>query len=529
MKTIEMLDSTLRDGMQGKNVALSVGDKLRILQALDDFGITYIEAGYPASNEKDHEFFKRAKGHATKTAVVCAFGSTRHKDFSAENDPALQTLAACFTEIAVIFGKSHIDQVGAILEVTPDENLRIIADTVSFLVSKGKTVFFDAEHFFDGYKTDSRYAMQTLEAAKHAGAKRLILCDTNGGCFPHEIGEMVAAANAAYPDMIGIHCHDDTGCAVANSVAAVMAGAVQVQGTFIGVGERVGNANLSAVIANLQLKLGYACVPNLTTLTQTARCIADVANLNLPDNLPYVGTSAFAHKGGTHAHGMLKMRGSYEHVDPDSVGNERALLLSEVSGRTALADRIEAITQIKLDKGSPQTQALLNKVKRLENDGYQFEAADASLAMLALRALGLFKPYFSICFFDVTSSQKSDGGFSLAKAIVKVKVGDTYEITADEGSGPVSAIDRALRKALEVFYPILTTMKLSDYKVRVVDRQAHTAATTRVLIESEDGKDSWTTVGASRDIIEASVQALCDAIDYLLWKHGDVQNKNIFA
>jgi 2-isopropylmalate synthase len=262
-------------------------------------------------------------------------------------------------------------------------------------------------------------------------------------------------------------------------------------------------------------------------LTQTARYIADIANLNLPDNLPYVGKSAFAHKGGTHAHGMLKMQGSYEHVDPEAVGNERSLLLSEVSGRTALADRIEAITQIKLDKSSEQTKALIDRIKRLEKDGYQFEAADASLAMLALRELGLFKPYFSICFFDVTSSQKSDGGFSLAMAIVKVKVGDTYEITADEGNGPVGAIDRALRKALEVFYPILTTMKLSDYKVRVVDRQAHTAAATRVLIESEDGKDSWTTVGASRDIIEASVQALCDAIDYILWTHSDVQNKNI--
>jgi 2-isopropylmalate synthase len=527
MKTIEILDSTLRDGMQGKNVAFSVGDKLRILQALDNFGVGYIEAGYPASNRKDHEFFERAKAVSLQTANICAFGSTRHKDNAAENDPALQILAGCFTQIVVIFGKSDARQVRGILEVSPEENLNIIADTVNFLVSKGKTVFFDAEHFFDGYKSDPAYAMETLAAAQGAGAKRLVLCDTNGGCFPHEIMRITSAVTAVYPDMVGIHCHDDTGCAVANSIAAVAAGAVQVQGTFIGAGERVGNANLSAVIADLQLKLGYSCVPDLHKLTQTARYIADVANLNLPDNLPYVGKSAFAHKGGAHAHGVLKMPGSYEHIDPEAVGNERSLLLSEVSGRSALADRIESVAHITLDKSSEQTKTLIAKIKSLENDGYQFEAADASLVMLTLRELGRFEPHFSICDYQVISSQKTDGGFSLAKAMVKVKVGDIYEITADEGDGPVNAIDKALRKALERFYPVLKTMSLTDYKVRVVDRQAHTAATTRVLIESDDGQDSWTTVGASRDIIEASVQALCDAIDYVLWKNGDVRNKNV--
>lgn len=517
MKRIEILDSTLRDGVQGEGIYYSVEDKLNIVKALDGIGVDYIEAGNPGSNPKDIEFFERVKALRLKYARLVAFGPTRRAGAAAEDDPGCRALVLAGTEVVSIFGKSWDFQVQEVLRTTLEENLSMIRDTVEYFVSHGKTVFFDAEHFFDGFRENPDYALASLRAAKEAGASVLVLCDTNGGTFPDDAAKIVAgvAEKAGVP--VGIHAHDDMGCACALSLQAVKAGAAQVQGTFLGFGERCGNANLSSVIPSLQLKLGCRCIPaeKLPQLTHTARYIAEVTNYVLPKGLPYVGKSAFAHKGGMHVDGVMKNPRSFEHISPELVGNRRGVLLSEVSGRTALLGRIQAIDPSQT-KESPATRRALQAVKELEHKGYQFESAGASMEILLHKQLGLFTPFFELEHFKIIGEQFAAGEERPATAMVKVRVGQKEEITAAEGAGPVNALDRALRKALEVFYPALAQMRLIDYKVRVMEPKDATAAIVRVLIESTDGRQVWTTVGASQDIIQASWLALVDSIEYKL-------------
>ncbi|MDR2558635.1 MAG: citramalate synthase [Oscillospiraceae bacterium] len=531
MRKLEIFDSTLRDGAQGEGISFSLEDKLKILAALDSFGIDFVEAGNPGSNPKDLEFFKQAGKLGLKTKLV-SFGSTKRKEIPPEEDGNLKALLTANTEYIAIFGKSWDLHVDKILRVSHAENLDMIEQTIKYLTDSGKKVIFDAEHFFDGYKHNPDYAAETLKAAERAGAVTLCLCDTNGGRFPDEIDKIIHSVNSQVNTPLGIHCHNDNGCGVANSMAAVSAGAVQVQGTFIGIGERTGNANLAVLIANLQLKLGYSCVPaeSLPLLKETAHFIAETANIALPNSMPYVGSSAFAHKGGMHVDGVLKDPATFEHITPASVGNERNFLLSEVSGRAVTFAKLEKIIP-GLQKTDPLVQTLTTKIKELEHQGYQFEAADASFELLVQKELGQFQPYFEIIDFKIISSHYSHL-LNRASALIKVRVGGEHEITADEGDGPVNAIDKALRKALERFYPALSNMRLADFKVRIVggsefdaDVGRNTAATTRVLIESTDGKTSWTTVGASKDIINASMTALLDSLEYMLYNNRE-QNFN---
>ncbi len=520
MKKIEIYDSTLRDGAQGEGVSFSVSDKLKIAECLDRFGVTYIEAGNPFSNPKDAQFFEKVQSLRLTNAKLAAFGSTAHKDTAPGDDEGVRALLAAGTKYVTVFGKAWKLHVDCILCTTPEENLAMISGTIKYLRSKGRTVFFDAEHFFDGYKDDPEYAIEVLKTAEKAGASALVLCDTNGGCFPDEISKTVRAACKAVNTPVGIHCHNDTGCAAANTVSAVRAGAAQIQGTFTGIGERCGNAAFTTVIPDLQLKLGYGLVSpkQLGTLTKLARYVTEIANMRLPATSPYVGRSAFAHKGGMHADGVSKNPATFEHIDPAAVGNHRSFPLSEVSGRSAVLPQLQAV-EGSLTKSSAETKQIIDKMKSLEQEGFQFEAATASFELLVRKQLGRFTPHFEIDHYRIISSMDSLDGHTYiekANAIVKVRVGDKYEITADEGEGPVNAIDKALRKALEVFYPELKKMYLVDFKVRVVSSNDSTAATTRVLIESTDGENTWTTVGASRDIINASVLALNDSIEYML-------------
>ena len=520
MSKVQIFDSTLRDGAQGENVNFSVEDKFNVMKALDDFGIDFIEAGNPASNPKDMEFFKKAEKFPPKHSKLVAFGSTRRKNISCEEDQNLNALAGTNVEYVSVFGKSWDLHATEILGTTLEENLNMISDTIKYLSAKEKKVFFDAEHFFDGYKHNPEYALKTLSAAEEAGAEAVVLCDTNGGCFPDEISEITAKVVSHVKIPVGIHCHNDTGCAAANSVAAVKAGVLQVQGTMTGIGERCGNTNLSTVIGNLQVKLGYECVPadNISKLTQVSRYIAEVCNMKLAGTMPYVGKSAFAHKGGMHADGVKKNPVSFEHIPPETVGNKRNILLSEVAGRSAILHRINEIAP-ELTKDSIETKAIIDLLKEMEFKGYQYEAAEASFELLVKKYLGMTENFFGISYFKIIG-EKSGEFQNPSSAIVKVSVNGKTEIAADEGDGPVNAIDKALRQALAVFYPSIAEIHLVDYKVRVVDGSAATAANVRVLIESTDGKDIWTTVGASTDIINASVAALIDSIEYKLMKSG---------
>ena len=521
-RKIEIFDSTLRDGAQGEGISFSLEDKLKILRSLDSFGVDFIEAGNPGSNPKDLEFFQKANSQNLKTKLV-AFGSTKRKEIKPENDSNVNALLTANTEYISIFGKSHDLHVEKILQVSLEENLDMIEKTITYLTGLDKKVLFDAEHFFDGYKSNPDYALETLKAAAKAGARTLVLCDTNGGCFPDEIAEIIKAVKKVISTPLGIHCHDDGGCAVANSMAAVKAGAEHVQGTFIGFGERCGNANLSTLIANLQLKEFYNCVPpeSLLLLKETAHYISQTANIALPSSMPYVGSSAFAHKGGMHVDGVAKDPKTFEHITPESVGNERNFLLSEVSGRATLFAKLQKLDE-DIKKTDSIVQVLTDRVKELEHKGYKFEAANASFELLALKEMGWFQPYFEIINFNIISSHNENSdSISKASAHIKVRVGEKFEITADEGDGPVNAIDKALRKALEVFYPSLAKMRLVDYKVRIISGGDNTAATTRVLIESTDGKTSWTTVGASKDIINASMIALLDSLEYMLYTNRE--------
>ncbi len=513
---VEIFDSTLRDGSQGEGIAFSVEDKIKIVKALNKLGISYIEAGNPGSNPKDMEFFEKVKGMQLAAKLV-AFGSTCRKNIAPAEDANLKALLAAGTDTVCIFGKSWLFQATDILGVTGAENLRMIRESIAYLKEQGRRVFFDAEHFFDGYKDAADYALDSLGAALEGGADCLCLCDTRGGCFPSEIREIVTAVLARFPEAnLSIHCHNDMGLAVANSIEAVQAGCRQVQGTYLGFGERCGNANLSSIIPALQLKLGYSVIlpEKMHLLTPTANRVAEVANTSIKKNEPFVGRSAFTHKAGMHADGVLKNPKSFEHIDPESVGNQRRVLMSEMSGRTAVLNKVEDIFP-GLDRNSPELGRILAELKRLESKGYQFEGADASFEMMVRKQLGLFESSFKLISYKIMDELPYDNGCS-ATVTIKVQVGDRMQISAAEGDGPVNALDKALREALSVFYPVLDTMKLIDYKVRVMEPKDATAATVRVLITSTDGEDVWSTVGVSSDVIEASWFALVDSIEYKL-------------
>lgn len=518
-RKIQIFDSTLRDGAQAQGISFSVEDKVKILRSLDALGVGYIEAGNPGSNPKDLEFFERAKRIELKHAKLAAFGSTRRRGLAVADDANVKSLLTADTPAIVIFGKSWDFHVTDIIRTTLEENLAMIRETLAFFKEKGKEVLYDAEHFFDGYKNNPEYALQTLAAAVEGGATCLVLCDTNGGCFPDETMDIVRVVAKAHPTVaIGIHCHNDAGMAVANTILAVEAGACHVQGTYIGYGERCGNANLSTIIANLQLKRGYDCIPadQLSSLTVTARRIAEISNVTLNERDPYVGHSAFAHKGGMHIDGVTKATRSFEHVEPEAVGNERKFLMSEVSGRNTILEKIRQVAP-QLDKDSPETAEIMSRLKELEHMGYQFEGAESTFELIIRKQLGKYKPFFELEHFKIIGEQPSTGPYS-SSAIIKVKVDGTSEISAAEGDGPVHALDRALRKVLGTFYPELAKVHLTDYKVRVLDTRSASAAKVRVLIESTDGESVWTTVGVSTDIIEASWVALVDSIEYVLLK-----------
>ena len=525
---VQLYDTTLRDGAQQEGISFSVADKLKIAQKLDELGINFIEGGWPGANPKDTEFFIRAQGLKLKNSVLVAFGSTRHPDSEVGKDAGLLALVEAGTKVVTIVGKSWDAHVTQVLETNLENNLRIIAESVDFLRSKGLTVFFDAEHFFDGYKTNPEYAVHVVKAAAKAGADCIVLCDTNGGALPSEITAAVKSVQKRVSVALGIHVHNDGELAVANSLTAVQAGVVQVHGTINGYGERCGNANLCSIIPDLKLKLGIDCVTDgqLAKLTEVSHYVAELANLAPSNHLPYVGTSAFAHKGGLHVSGIMKWEGSYQHIDPSLVGNHPNVVVSELSGKGNIVYKAKELGITLLSK-SKQTRQILQQIKILESRGFQYEGADASFELLLHRAQAEYKAPFELIDFMVVVERhrrpsREDESELLSEATVKVKVGDKIMHTAAEGNGPVNALDRALRKALVEFYPDLTVVELMDYKVRILEESAGTGSQVRVLIESSDGKKQWRTVGSSTNIIEASWLALADSMEYWLLK----RNKN---
>lgn len=516
---LQIFDSTLRDGAQGANISFSVEDKVKVIEELDKLGVDFIEAGNPYSNPAEMQFFQRIRGMKLQNAQIVAFGSTRRKGVPAAEDANLKSLLAAGTDYVAIFGKSHIRHATDVLKATPEENLEMIYDSVRFLASQGKQVIFDAEHFFDGYKTDEGYAMAALARAAEAGAYCLCLCDTNGGIFPDEAYRITRAVCERFPEVIvAIHCHNDGGLAVADSIEAVKAGAKQVQGTFLGFGERCGNTNLSTVICNLQLKRGYECIPpeNLKDVYGCAMAIAETANTAVPDNQPYIGMNAFAHKAGMHADGVLKYSSSFEHIDPAIIGNKRKFLLSEISGKSAIYDKLKSYFP-SLDKNGREMGEIVAALKERALAGYQYEAAEASFVLLVEKILGKYTNSFDLISYKIINEQPAIEG-KVASAIVKIRVNGVTKIAASDGEGPVHAMDLALRAALADFYPEIARISLTDFKVRVLDSAKATAAKVRVLITTADSADSWTTVGVSEDVIEASWIALTDSIDYMLMR-----------
>lgn len=514
---VHIFDSTLRDGAQGEGISFSVQDKLHIVRALDELGVAFIEAGNPGSNPKDLEFFAEVKKIKLKNSRLVAFGSTRRKDSSASDDANLRSLLQADTEYVCIFGKTWDFHVTEILRATLDENLAMIRDTMSFLVSKKRTVIYDAEHFFDGYRANPVYAMQTLRAAAEGGAAALVLCDTNGGMLPDAVQELTAKVMAETGLPVGIHCHNDTGMAVASSVLAVKGGATQIQGTLLGFGERTGNANLSSIMANLELKMHIPCLPEgkIALLTPICCRVAEIANISLEGGMPFVGHNAFAHKAGMHIDAVTKNTLAYEHIAPDTVGNARTFLMSEVAGRSMIIEKIRKFDP-SLTKDSPVTAQIVARVKELEHEGYQFEGAEGSFELLVRKNLGKYKPFFDLKYYKIIGEQPIDSDTCTAFAQIKIGVDGEMAITAGEGDGPVHALDVALRKALERFYPGVKQIRLTDFKVRVLDSKSATAAKVRVLIESTDGEEVWSTVGVSTDLIEASWIALVDSFEFKL-------------
>lgn len=519
MKKIKTFDTTLRDGAQSSGISLSVDDKINISIRLDSLGIDYIEGGWPGSNPKDIEYFKKIKRLKLKYSRICAFGSTRHKDKKAHQDKNLLSILQAKVKVASIFGKSWDLHVHHALRVSPEENLKMIYDSIRFLKSKGIEVIYDAEHFFDGFKANPEYAMASISKAAEAGADNISLCDTNGGVLPFELVEMIREVRKQIDVPLGIHAHNDSDCAVANSLVAIGEGCVLVQGTMNGFGERAGNANLASVIANIKLKMNEDCISDaqLRGLTDAARYIADIANQIPYEHEPFVGASAFAHKGGIHVSALARHTKTYEHIDPELVGNKRKILISELSGRSNIMMKVK---EMKIDFDSAASNKVIALVKDMENKGYQFEGAEASFALLIMRASKKHRSFFKLKSLRVTIEKDSTQKEMVSEATIKLTVGKNIEHTVAEGDGPVNAIDNALRKALYKFYPKLREVSLSDFKVRVINATGGTAAKVRVFITSRDHKEVWNTIGVSENLIEASWQALVDSIEYKLLKEG---------
>ena len=515
MSSLEIYDTTLRDGAQAEDVWFSVEDKVRVAQKLDELGVHFIEGGWPGANPKDVDFFRIAKTIPFKHAKLVAFGSTRRASNAPQNDPTLKSLLEAGTGIVTLFGKSWTLHVTDALGISLKKNLDLIEDSVAFLKNHKREVFYDAEHFFDGYKANPEYALSTLTRAQEAGAVRLILCDTNGGTMPWEIKKIVTEVIREVNVPLGIHAHNDAEMAVANSLIAIEQGVIQVQGTINGIGERCGNASLSSIIPNLNLKMKHEAITpgRLRRLREVSHYVAEIANLVPNTHQPYVGDSAFAHKGGVHIDAVRKNPMTYEHIRPDAVGNRQRMLVSDHAGKSSLAGKAEEF-HIKLRKDSPKTRELLATLKELENQGYQFEGAEGSFELLMRRVLGTHTPSFELMGFRVIVEKRRADEEPISEATVMVKVGTVIEHQVAVGTGPVDALDHALRKALEKFYPELQEVKLLDYKVRVLAGNQGTASRVRVLIESGDQKEKWGTVGVSENIMEASWQALADSIEY---------------
>jgi 2-isopropylmalate synthase len=525
-KTIQIFDTTLRDGTQGEKVSFSAEDKFRIAKRLDEFGVDYIEGGWPGSNPKDMAFFSKAKTHSFDNAKIVAFGSTCRAGNSPDEDPNLNALIEAETPAVSIFGKSWLLHVSEALYITPEENLALISGSVEYLKRFDKEVIYDAEHFFDGYKDNPEYAVSTLKAAEKAGADILVLCDTNGGTLTREISEIVAEVAQEVDTPLGIHTHNDCELAVANSLAAVEAGAIHVQGTVNGYGERCGNANLCSIIPTLQLKMGYTCVSpdKLQHLSTLSKFVSELGNLSPDHKQPFVGRSAFAHKGGIHVSAVIKNEQTYEHIRPELVGNKRRVLVSDLSGKSNVCYKSDELG-LDVDKYSKESSEIVQKLKELENQGYQFEAAEASFELLVKQMTNSAPDFFSLEGFRIIMERDASGN-SRSEATIRVKVNGRIEHSAAEGNGPVHALDAALRKALREFYPEITSMKLQDYKVRVLNEKDGTGARVRVLIDSSKDTATWGTVGVSENIIDASWQALTDGITYYLMNQNS-KPKNV--
>jgi 2-isopropylmalate synthase len=517
MEKIILYDTTLRDGMQAEGISFSLEDKLSIAACLDNLGVRYIEGGYAASNPKEAQFFAEAAKMKFNNAKIVAFGSTRRADTQPQDDASLNAILACKTPAATLVGKTWDMHVKTVLGCSLDQNLVLCAESVKYLKDRGLEVIFDAEHFYDGCKANPQYAMKVLSAAADAGADALVLCDTNGGTLPDDVFNLTKTVCQRFSNLaVGIHAHNDTDCATADTLAAVRAGARHVQGTLNGIGERCGNANLCVVIPNLAFKMGFDCLgpEKLKTLTEVSRFIFEIANLAPTMNMPYVGESAFAHKAGLHVDALRKDRKTYEHIDPALVGNERRFLISELSGKSNVLAELEK-AQIAQDK--KLARKILDHVQKLENEGYQFEAADASFDLLVKKIMGTYKPFFELLKYYVTVERRTTGEM-VNEATVKIKIGDRVEHIVGEGDGPVNALDAALRKALANSFPQVKDIHLIDYKVRIVNPKAGTAAKVRVVIESRDKTSTWGTVGVSENVIEASWLALVDSVEYKLQK-----------
>jgi 2-isopropylmalate synthase len=525
MRQIEIYDTTLRDGAQSEDVSFSVEDKLRIAERLDELGVHYIEGGWPGSNPRDAEFFKKAKKLKFTTSKIVAFGSTHRALYKVNNDLNIKALLSAKTPVVTIFGKTWDFHVKEALRISLQTNLDLIYNSISYLKKRVQRVFFDAEHFFDGYKANPEYALKVLESAQAAGADCLVLCDTNGGTLPHEIERIIKELQtqprikfgAKLRTPIGIHAHNDTDCAVANSIIAIELGASQVQGTINGLGERCGNANLISIIPNLKLKLNYDCISSyqLKKLKEVSRFVTEIANLRHFRRQPYVGDSAFAHKGGIHVSAVQRKSETYEHIKPELVGNYQRVLISDLGGKSNIIRKVREF-DLKIDPDSPEVAQIVKEMKELENQGFQFEGAEASFELLMKKTFRLHRKFFDLIGFRVIVEKRKEGEVPLSEATIMLKVDGKLEHTAATGNGPVNAIDNALRKALEKFYPQLKQVRLIDYKVRVLEAGTGTAAKVRVLVESGDEEHKWGTVGVSENIIEASWQALVDSIEYKL-------------
>ncbi len=523
MKSRKVLiyDTTLRDGTQAEGINFSVLDKLKIAEKLDSIGVAYIEGGWPGSNPKDMEFFETARKKKYKNAKIAAFGSTRRAKLNVEDDDNIKKLLESGASVTTIFGKSWLLHVNDVLRISPEKNLEIIGDSCAYLRDNGKEVIFDAEHFFDGYNDNQKYALATLKKACENGASTIVLCDTNGGTITSKVKEISALVRKALPEnvILGIHCHNDSGMAIANSIASIEAGASHVQGTINGFGERCGNANLCTIIPSIELKLGMQCIgaERLKHLKNLSLFVCEIANIIPDKRSPYVGDSAFAHKGGMHVNAVSKNSHTFEHIMPELVGNKQRILVSDLSGRSNIMMKI-AEHNIELNEKSPEVTEILGVLKKMENEGYEFEAADASFHLLTKKVLKKHKPFFDLDGFRVIVEKRDKREKCVSEATVKLGVKGEKELTAAEGDGPINALDNALRKALNKFYPEISKVHLSDFKVRIIDGKNGSAAKTRVLIESSDGEETWGTVGVSENIIEASWEALVDSVEYQLYR-----------